>query len=162
MSLHIVYLADPDGGGRLDSVLEYALNAAGETCKLNWLDGADAFCEAAQEGLLEDAKILFAAELDASGINMEMMEVLRYLHRNENSLAGSAAGFLVDGVGECFTKDAGRRLAAAASMAGQPRQDSRCPRATGWAACPRAAALRTSPVPKKLPARKIPRSLGSA
>ena len=118
MSLHIVYLADPDGGGRLDSVLEYALNAAGEKCKLNWLDGADAFCEAAQEGLLENAKILFAAELDASGINMEMMEVLRYLHRNENCLAGSAAGFLVDGVGECFTKDAGRRLAAAASMAG--------------------------------------------
>ena len=30
----------------------------------------------------EESRILFAAELDISGINMEMMEILRYLHRN--------------------------------------------------------------------------------
>ena len=118
MSLYIVYLSDPDGSGRMDRVLEYALKDAQQKTDLIWLDGADEFCRAADSGQLEDCRLLFAAELDMSGINMEMMEVLRYLHRNKDCLCGSAAGILIDGTDDCYTKDAGRRIAFAASMAG--------------------------------------------
>ena len=118
MSLYVAYLPDPDGSGRLDQLLEYALADAEKKTEIYWLDGADEFCRAADSGQLEESRILFAAELDISGINMEMMEVLRYLHRNRDCLTGAAAGILIDGADDCYTKDAGRRLAFAASMAG--------------------------------------------
>ena len=118
MSLYIAYLTDPDGSGRLDYLLESALKDAEGKTDICWLDGADAFCTAADGGQLEDSRILFAVELEESGINMEMMEVLRYLHRNRDCLRGTVGGILMDGVDDYYTKDAGRRLAFAASMAG--------------------------------------------
>ena len=47
MSLYIAYLPDPDGSGRLDQLLEYALADAEKKTEIHWLDGADEFCRAA-------------------------------------------------------------------------------------------------------------------
>jgi multimeric flavodoxin WrbA len=44
--------------------------------------------------------------------------VLRYLHKDEHALDGSISGVIIDGVNDYYTKDAGRRLAFAANMAG--------------------------------------------
>lgn len=118
MNLYVVNLPDPDGSGRLDSVLGEALSGLQEHAELEWLESADDFCDAADHGELEDCRILFAVELDESGINMEMMEVLRYLHRSRDVMHGCVGGILIDGVDDYYTKDAGRRLAFAANMAG--------------------------------------------
>ena len=112
--LNLVYLTDPDGSGRLENVLDTALKGM----ELNWIESADEFCEACSLGELEDSRILFAVELDESGINMEMMEILRYLHRKPCGLEHSVSGIVIDGVDDYFTKDAGRRIAFAANMAG--------------------------------------------
>lgn len=114
MDLYVVYLTDPDGSGRMDLVLEEALTGV----QVQWIDCADDFCEAAAEGELAGCRILFAAELDESGINMELMEVLRYLHKHRDALEGAVSGILIDGADDYYTKDAGRRLAFAANMAG--------------------------------------------
>ena len=64
MSLYIAYLPDPDGSGRLDHLLQYALADAEKKTEIYWLDGADEFCRAADSGQLEESRILFAAEAD--------------------------------------------------------------------------------------------------
>jgi len=116
MELNVVYLTDPDGSGRLGRVLNEALKDFPE--KLCWMESADAFCDDAASGHLAGSRILFAAELDETGINLELMEVLRHLHRYRDCLKGAVCGILIDGQGDTWTKDAGRRLAFAASMAG--------------------------------------------
>ena len=102
----------------MDGVLDEALAAAEGKAEVLWLNGADAFCEAADRGELQHGRILFAAELEESGINLELAEVCRYLHTHRDALEGSVGGILVDGVTDLYTKDAGRRTAFAASLAG--------------------------------------------
>lgn len=118
MELYVVYLTDPEGSGRLDLVLEDALGGVGKKAEIRWLKSADDFCRAAEEGILKDSRLLLAAELGESGINMEMMEVLRYLHTHRQALEGATGGILMDGESDLYTKDAGRRMAFAANMAG--------------------------------------------
>lgn len=118
MELNVIYLTDPDGRGRLEQVLDYALKDIKDISGIHWITCADDFCEAADDGLLEDARLLFAVELDLSGINMEMMEVIRYLHLNRDCLSGSVGGVLIDGRDDGYTKDAGRRMAYAANQSG--------------------------------------------
>lgn len=118
LELYVVYLTDPDGSGRLDDVLDEALEAAEGKAEVLWLNGADAFCEAADRGELQHGRILFAVELEESGINLELAEVCRYLHTHRDALEGSVGGILVDGVTDLYTKDAGRRMAFAANLAG--------------------------------------------
>ena len=118
LELNVVYMADPDGNGRIDSVLEEVCSAMDKKAEIRWIDGADEFCRVCDSGEFSGSRILFAAELDESGINMEMMEIIRYLHRNRDALENSVSGVLIDGADDYFTKDAGRRLAFAANMAG--------------------------------------------
>ena len=118
MDLYVIYLTDPDASGRLDRVLDDALKDAEKKVSVHWIESADDLCDAAEHGELEQVNLLFAVDLDESGINMEMMEVLRYLHRNRDCLTGSVGGVIIDGVDDYYTKDAGRRLAFAANMAG--------------------------------------------
>lgn len=119
MNLYMVYLTDPDGSGRLDTMVDEILKPAQDAeVQLHWIESADDFCDAADHGELQDCRVLFAVELEESGINMEMMEILRYLHRNTHALQGSVCGVIIDGADDRYTKDAGRRLAFAANMAG--------------------------------------------
>lgn len=80
--------------------------------------GSKEFSAAANAGKLRNSRIIFAADLDESGVNIEAMNVIGYLNLNPTALEGSIGGVIVDGRGELFTKDLGRRLVFAANMAG--------------------------------------------
>jgi multimeric flavodoxin WrbA len=77
-----------------------------------------AFAAMAEQRTFQRSRLLFAVGLTESGVNMELMEVLTYLHLHRDCLEGAVGGILVDGAGDWFTKDAGRRLAFAMTMAG--------------------------------------------
>ncbi len=70
------------------------------------------------DGLLENARVLFAVPLDESGVNHGYYDLLAYLRTHPGCLAGSVGGVLVDGPGDLYTKAVGRELVLAASRAG--------------------------------------------
>ena len=115
MDFFVVRLTE--GRQRLETVLDEALAdlAGGES---GLLDGPAAFREAAEGGLLRGSRLLFAVGLPESGVNLELMEVLAFLQLHQSALEGAVGGILVDGAGDWFTKDAGRRLAFAMNTAG--------------------------------------------
>lgn len=84
------------------------------------LNGFDAFAEAAEQGQLRDAALLFAAETDAGGIRNGTHALLRllHLHAEKPLLAGARGGILIDGQSDLFTKDLARRIAFAANRCG--------------------------------------------
>ena len=79
---------------------------------------AEQFSWLAGSGHLKNSRIIFAAELDESGVNIEACRILQYLHTCGNALEGAAGGIIIDGSGELYTKDLGRRIVLAANMAG--------------------------------------------
>lgn len=112
-----IWLAsDGSEASRLKDTLGYALSKDGTGVTM--LNGSREFTAAASEGKLNNKKIIFAADLDESGINIEAFEVIRFLNLNPTALEGSLGGVIIDGRSELFTKDLGRRLVFAADMAG--------------------------------------------
>ena len=63
-------------------------------------------------------RLLFAVGMDAYGPNPAFYEAIRWLRQNKESLTGCAAGLVVDGSGELYTKQAAQTLALAADLAG--------------------------------------------
>lgn len=116
MKKYIVELAS--GSRRLERVLSRAADQDAKKDNHIVLSGSGQFIAAADAGKLRNSRIIFAAGIDESGINMESVEVLRYLNMNKKALEGAAGGVIIDGSGELFTKDLGRRLVFAANMAG--------------------------------------------
>lgn len=108
--------SDGSEASRLKDTLGYALSKDGTGVTM--LNGSREFTAAASEGKLKNKKIIFAADLDESGINIEAFEVIRFLNLNPTALEGSLGGVIIDGRSELFTKDLGRRLVFAADMAG--------------------------------------------
>ena len=84
------------------------------------LNGFESFAEAARQGRLQNAALLFAAETDAGGIRNGTHTLLRFLHlhADELPLAGARGGILIDGQSDLFTKDLARRIAFAANRCG--------------------------------------------
>ena len=82
------------------------------------LRGVRAQVRTRPEGPLENRRILFAAPLDESGVNMELSALLAHLRTHPDCLRGCAGGVLIDGAGDLYTKSAGRELALAANLAG--------------------------------------------
>ena len=107
---------DDSEASRLKDTLGYALSKDGTGVTM--LNGSREFMAAASEGKLKNNRIIFAADLDESGINIEAFEVIRFLNLNPTALEGSLGGVIIDGRSELFTKDLGRRLVFAADMAG--------------------------------------------
>ena len=99
-----IRVSTPDGSNRV--------------CTLTNIYGSEEFTAAAEAGKLKNSRIIFAADLDESGINLEAVKVIGCLNRNPEALEGSIGGVIVDGKGELFTKDMGRRLVFSANMAG--------------------------------------------
>lgn len=66
---------------------------------------------------LQDARILFAVCVDACGVDVEFVRLLRILRGGVN-LKGCVAGIVVDGADELYTKSAAQELALAANMVG--------------------------------------------
>lgn len=96
-----------------DAIAESEIN-----CHVTVICGSREFTAAANAGKLRNNRIIFAADLDESGVNIEAMNVIGYLNLNPTALEGSIGGVIVDGKGELFTKDMGRRLVFSANMAG--------------------------------------------
>lgn len=86
------------------------------------LHGADEFIDAAERGLLKNTRLLFAAEIPESGVNLEAYRILDYLQkptvRSACVLKGSVGGVIIDGASCLYTKDMGRRIIFAANMTG--------------------------------------------
>lgn len=105
-----------DRGGRLDGVLS-------DTARLSdfqVIGGVREFARLAEKGFLRDSRIIFAAETDSGGTEPEAFSLIRYIwqRRGEDILKGSVGGIIIDGSGDMFTKDLGRKLAFAANAAG--------------------------------------------
>ena len=98
-----IRVSTPDGSNRV--------------CTLTNIYGSEEFTAAAEAGKLKNSRIIFAADLDESGINLEAVKVIGCLNRNLEALECSIGGVIVDGKGELFTKDLGRRLVFASNMA---------------------------------------------
>ncbi|MBR5229736.1 MAG: flavodoxin family protein [Firmicutes bacterium] len=119
MKLYLINLFEENSRGRIKSVVDEAMEKEGlsltdaviinSTERLRW---------AAEAGLLRDVGIIFAVELDESGINLEAFRLIKYLNTCGNIMEGSAGGIIIDGTGDLATKDLARRLALAANMAG--------------------------------------------
>lgn len=112
------------------------------------INGADEFIETAGAGLLKGTRLIFAAEIPKSGVNIDVYRVIEYMQRISaekefssklvasdekefssqaaddetgdcgDLLHGSVGGVIVDGDSKLYTKDAGRRLIFAANAAG--------------------------------------------
>ena len=111
--------SDGSESSRLKDTLGYALSkdGTGVFTPAN-INGSREFAAAARAGKLKDSRILFAVDIDESGVNIEALEVIRFLNLNPTALEGSLGGVIIDGRSELFTKDLGRRLVFASNMAG--------------------------------------------
>ena len=116
MKFYLVRLSDKT---RRDKRLEYILkHALKDDLKVCNIYGADEFISAAESGQLQKSRILIAAEIDESGICMDVMKVLSYLNTHNEALKGSYCSVIVDGCGDLHTKDTGRRIVFSANCAG--------------------------------------------
>ena len=123
MKLFIIDLPAQCSSGRLKTISEKAISAAcrkRNDIEAEYITAVDEFCLLAGKGSLRKAKILFIAEIDEGGINLEACKILSYLqsHASSKPLTGSAGAIVIDGRGDMFTKDLGRRIAFAANIAG--------------------------------------------
>lgn len=103
---------------RMEKIATDAIAESEINCHITVICGNREFAAAANAGKLRKSRIIFAADLDGSGVNIEAMNVIGYLNLNPTALEGSIGGVIVDGKGELYTKDLGRRLVFAANMAG--------------------------------------------
>ena len=103
----------------MESVVESALEGAGiAALDTVVLDNTEKFRWIAESGLFKGARVIFAAELDESGINLEAYRLIQYLNTCGNMLEDAAAGVVVDGNDDLYTKDLARRLVLAANRDG--------------------------------------------
>ena len=106
MTLHVIR---PAGAGpRLETVLDRALT--GRVIRV--------YQTAEELQDLRGQKLLFAVGLDETGLNFEYIKMLARLRQDQTLLEGSAAGILVDGPGELFTKSTAAELAFTVNQAG--------------------------------------------
>lgn len=107
----------PDQGEdlRLEKVLCHALK---ELSEIRIIRTAEELKTAVRHRALEGKRILFAAASGKSGINLTLYAMLEVLRLHPDCLKGSAAGILVDGEGEFYTKSLGREIAQTANEAG--------------------------------------------
>lgn len=74
---------------------------------------------------IKNGKIFFSVYIDKSGINIELMKILKKISEDKDFFKGSSAVVLVQGDSELFTKSIGRRIifylnSSGASFIGRP------------------------------------------
>ena len=67
---------------------------------------------------LQNRRLLIAAAIPPSGVNLELYQFLSFLRTHPDCLSDSVGGLVIDGTGDLYTKAAGRELALSASHAG--------------------------------------------
>lgn len=100
---------------RLHEILRSALEGVPAGCRI---EKAEELEEAVRQGALKNRRILFAAALGRTGINLTLYAMLEILRTHPDCLEGSVAGILVDGESEYHTKSLGREIAQTANEAG--------------------------------------------
>ncbi len=100
---------------RLEKVL---LSALKERAEVRMIRTAEELETAVRHGAVKGQRILFAAALGKSGINLTLYAMLEVLRLHPDCLKGSVAGILVDAEGEFHTKSIGREIARTANEAG--------------------------------------------
>ena len=88
MKLFIIDLPAQCSSGRLKTISEKAISAAcrkRNDIETEYITAADEFCFLAGKGSLRKAKILFIAEIDEGGINLEACKILSYLQSHASS-----------------------------------------------------------------------------
>lgn len=101
---------DSDKTVRLSDVLDYGLKGH----EFEVLETAEEIANRDLRG----SRILFAVELGESGINLEYVRLLKMIRINRQMFDGCAAGLIVDGSSELYTKSVARHLTFAANRAG--------------------------------------------
>ncbi len=94
--------------GRFAETLKLALNG----CRTEFVTQLNA------EEPLHNRRVLFAAQLDETGVSPALYQLLALLRSHPGYLAGSVAGVLIDGAGTLYTKTVGRELVLSANGAG--------------------------------------------
>lgn len=94
--------------GRFAETLKMALSG----CRTEFVTQPDA------DQPLHNRRILFAVQLDETGVSPALYQLLALLRSCPDYLTGSVAGVLVDGAGELYTKAVGRELVLSANRAG--------------------------------------------
>ena len=67
---------------------------------------------------LQNRRVLFALSVDAGGMDVETLMLLRRLRTEKDAMKGSCAVLLLDGAGELYTKELAQELVLAANGAG--------------------------------------------
>ena len=110
MSITLIHPAPDSGwaGQRLDGILKQAL------------PGREVRTVSRAEELsgLENQRLILALPLGETGVNLEYMRMLARLRSEPDLLRGCAAGLIVDGAGELYTKSAAAEAALAMNLAG--------------------------------------------
>ena len=123
MRLYIVDFTSHGGANRLSKLLDIALSKSLESknnIEVVRISSAEEFYKAASSGSLKGCPLIFAVSLDKGGFNCNAYETLSFLNSSHESqyLSGCFGAVAVDGQGEMFTKDMGRRLVFAANLSG--------------------------------------------
>jgi len=99
MCIYVVALGEISG--QLQSMIDSAVDGSSRITIDSTLNIPD----------LTNKKILFAAELNAAGFNLGLLEILSKLYdRGSNSLSGSTAALLVHSTSQLYTKNASQSI----------------------------------------------------
>ena len=111
----IIIRPEQENEERLEQVLSYACRGieADEVIRT-----VDALEEKIRNGFLKEKKILFALTTGSFGVNSGCMEMIRVMRMYPHGLDNSAAGLIVDGREEWYTKTLAREVVLAANTAG--------------------------------------------
>ena len=67
---------------------------------------------------LSGERVLFAIGLSEHGLDTDLAALISFLRANPRALEGAIGAMIIDGAGECYTKQAADMLALAANLAG--------------------------------------------
>ena len=122
MKLYIIMLEAEPSRGRMKRVLEEALSGScfPENTEICIIKETDEFFQLSTQGKIKNSCIIFAIELNNSGMNIEAYRLLGYLQNPSGGkiLSGCIGGLVVDGAGSLYTKDMAVRTVFAANTAG--------------------------------------------
>ena len=119
--LKVVMLESENGTGRMKKVVLTAMTEMignHESFEYEIYDSFEAFEKEASANGFRGGRFLFCVEIDESGINLDSCRLMKYLCKNGDCMFDSVGGVIIDGKGELFTKELGRRLVFLANASG--------------------------------------------
>lgn len=106
MAQELTLICPGQGSERLSALLATALKER-HYQRVSWLTDS-----------LRNRRLLVAAAIPPSGVNLELYQFLAFLRTHPGCLEGSVGSIVIDGTGDLYTKAAGRELVLSASQAG--------------------------------------------